>query len=235
MIWLSLYLSSPSIRIGGRGSFICEGNQLSWLGSRREMCNVLCMAIEGGKASLYALVPILAKIVNSPIFLYSNFCSFVSWSWYCVATTRPHLLIVGSDRVFSVNRNILFVVIGLPPSCFLMTHVTESIFLVSFAFLESNEQSFPIRGWCRSLQTMVYSWSSSDIRCCMQIPQRVGNHTNRLVDTWCMLVGIVPVYHWSARFVYLFVDGKPCWVFLRFLISPGFLSIGVRWILSPCR
>ena len=31
--------------------------------------NVLCMAIEAGKASLYALVPIFAKILNSPIFL----------------------------------------------------------------------------------------------------------------------------------------------------------------------
>jgi len=34
---------------------------------------VLCMAIEGGKASLYALVPILAKILNGPIFFYSSF------------------------------------------------------------------------------------------------------------------------------------------------------------------
>ena len=33
------------------------------------MWNVLCMAIEGGKASLYALVPIFAKILNRPIFL----------------------------------------------------------------------------------------------------------------------------------------------------------------------
>jgi len=32
------------------------------------MWNVLCMAIEGGKASLYALLPILAKILNCPIF-----------------------------------------------------------------------------------------------------------------------------------------------------------------------
>jgi len=33
------------------------------------MWNVLYMAIEGGEASLYALVPIYAKILNSPIFL----------------------------------------------------------------------------------------------------------------------------------------------------------------------
>jgi len=33
------------------------------------MWNVLCMAIDGGKASFYALVPILAKILNGPIFL----------------------------------------------------------------------------------------------------------------------------------------------------------------------
>jgi len=33
------------------------------------MWNVLCMPIEGGKASLYALVPIFAKILNGPIFL----------------------------------------------------------------------------------------------------------------------------------------------------------------------
>jgi len=31
------------------------------------------MAIEGGKASLYALVPIFAKILKGPIFLYSSF------------------------------------------------------------------------------------------------------------------------------------------------------------------
>jgi len=29
----------------------------------------VCMAIEAGKASLYALVPILAKILNRQIFL----------------------------------------------------------------------------------------------------------------------------------------------------------------------
>jgi len=33
------------------------------------MRNVLCMAIVGGKASLYALVPIFAKIFKGPIFL----------------------------------------------------------------------------------------------------------------------------------------------------------------------
>ena len=33
------------------------------------MRNVLCMAIQGGKASLYALVPPFAKILNGPIFL----------------------------------------------------------------------------------------------------------------------------------------------------------------------
>jgi len=37
------------------------------------MWNVLCMAIEGGRASLYPLVPIFAKILNGPIFLYSSF------------------------------------------------------------------------------------------------------------------------------------------------------------------
>jgi len=37
------------------------------------MWNVLCMAIAGGKASLYALVPIFAKISNGPIFLKCNF------------------------------------------------------------------------------------------------------------------------------------------------------------------
>jgi len=62
------YSSSPSICIRG-GSLICEGNRLSWQGLRKEIWNVLCMAIEGGKASLYALVPIFAKISNGPIFL----------------------------------------------------------------------------------------------------------------------------------------------------------------------
>jgi len=33
------------------------------------MWKVLCMAIEGVKASLYALFPIFAKILNSLIFL----------------------------------------------------------------------------------------------------------------------------------------------------------------------
>jgi len=33
------------------------------------MGNVLCMAIEGGKASLYALIPIFAKILNGPFSL----------------------------------------------------------------------------------------------------------------------------------------------------------------------
>jgi len=33
------------------------------------MWKVLCMTIEGGKASLYALVPTFAKILNRPIFL----------------------------------------------------------------------------------------------------------------------------------------------------------------------
>jgi len=33
------------------------------------MWNVLCMSMEGGKASLYALVPIFAKIINGSIFL----------------------------------------------------------------------------------------------------------------------------------------------------------------------
>jgi len=69
MISSSSYVSAPSIWIGGGGSLICEGNRLSWYSSRREIWNVLCMAIEGGKASLYALVPIFAKILNGPIFL----------------------------------------------------------------------------------------------------------------------------------------------------------------------
>jgi len=38
------------------------------------MWNVLCMAIEGGKAGLYALVPIFAKILNSSDFLVVQFC-----------------------------------------------------------------------------------------------------------------------------------------------------------------
>ena len=33
------------------------------------MWNVLCMAIEGGKASFYALLQIFAKILNGPMFL----------------------------------------------------------------------------------------------------------------------------------------------------------------------
>jgi len=33
------------------------------------MCNVWCMAIEGGKAGFYALVPIFAKILNGLIVL----------------------------------------------------------------------------------------------------------------------------------------------------------------------
>jgi len=33
------------------------------------MWNVLCMAIASGKVSLYALVPIFAKILNGPISL----------------------------------------------------------------------------------------------------------------------------------------------------------------------
>jgi len=37
------------------------------------MWNVFCMAIEGGKASLYALVPIYAKIFNGLTFLSSKF------------------------------------------------------------------------------------------------------------------------------------------------------------------
>jgi len=39
------------------------------------MWKVLCMAIESGDASLYAPVPILAKILNGPIFLSSSFCN----------------------------------------------------------------------------------------------------------------------------------------------------------------
>jgi len=37
------------------------------------MWNVLYMAIEGGKVSLSALVPIFAKILKGPIFLWSSF------------------------------------------------------------------------------------------------------------------------------------------------------------------
>ena len=36
------------------------------------MWNVLCMAIQGGKGSFYALVPIFAKILPGPIFLRSS-------------------------------------------------------------------------------------------------------------------------------------------------------------------
>jgi len=32
------------------------------------MWNVLCMAIDGGKESLYALVPMFAKVLNGQIF-----------------------------------------------------------------------------------------------------------------------------------------------------------------------
>jgi len=69
MIPSGSYSSSPSIWIGGGGSLICEGNRLYWSGSRRGMWSVLCMAMEGGKASLYVLVPIFANILNGPIFL----------------------------------------------------------------------------------------------------------------------------------------------------------------------
>ena len=79
MISSSSCSSSPSMWIGGGGSLICDGNRLSWLGSRREIWNVLCMAIEGGKASLYAFVPILAKILNGPIF-FSPISLMVLWS-----------------------------------------------------------------------------------------------------------------------------------------------------------
>ena len=37
------------------------------------MLKVLCMAIERGKASLYAFVPIFAKILHCAIFFQSNF------------------------------------------------------------------------------------------------------------------------------------------------------------------
>jgi len=33
-----------------------------------EMRNVMCIAIEGGKDSLYVLVPMVAKILKGPIF-----------------------------------------------------------------------------------------------------------------------------------------------------------------------
>jgi len=33
------------------------------------MGKVLCMAIDGGRASLYALIPIFANILYGPIFL----------------------------------------------------------------------------------------------------------------------------------------------------------------------
>ena len=69
MISSTSFSSSPSIWIGGGAFLICEGNWLSWYGSRREMWNLFYMAMEGGKASLYALVPIFAKIIKGPIFL----------------------------------------------------------------------------------------------------------------------------------------------------------------------
>jgi len=37
------------------------------------MCNVLYLAIEGGKASLYALIAIFANMLNGLIFLSSSF------------------------------------------------------------------------------------------------------------------------------------------------------------------
>jgi len=63
-----------------------------------------------------------------------------------MARTTPYLLIVGLHRVFGVDRNIVFVIIGPPPSCFLMTQVTESFLLVSFVFLESDDRSSRIGG-----------------------------------------------------------------------------------------
>ena len=56
-----------------------------------------------------------------------------------MATTTPYLLIVGSDRVFYVDRSILFVVIVQPPSRFLMTHATNSVLPVWFVFLGSDD------------------------------------------------------------------------------------------------
>ena len=63
-----------------------------------------------------------------------------------MATTTPYLLIVGSDRLFSVDRSILFVVIARPSFRFSMTHVTESCLLVSFVFIGSDDRSSRIRG-----------------------------------------------------------------------------------------
>jgi len=97
----------------------------------------------------------------SPVFL------MVLWSWFCVATTTPYLLIVGSDGVFGVNCSILFVVIGLQSSPVLMTHVSESFLLLWFASLESNNLSSRIREWRSSLQRRVFSWWFPDIPCCI--------------------------------------------------------------------
>jgi len=57
-----------------------------------------------------------------------------------VATTILYLLIVGSDRVFCVDRSIPFVVIARPPCHFVMTHVTQPFLPVSFVFLGADDQ-----------------------------------------------------------------------------------------------
>ena len=62
-----------------------------------------------------------------------------------MATTTPYLLIVGSDWVFSVDPNILLVVIARPPSRYLMTHIVESFLLVPSTFPGSDDRSSRIR------------------------------------------------------------------------------------------
>ena len=112
-----------------------------------------------------------------------------------------------------------------------MTH----FFWFSFAFLGSDDRSSRIRGWFGNLQRRGCSWWSPNIRHCTWILRVVGNQTSRPVDSRCMLIGIVPIWHGFVRSLRLFVDGTPCCAFVRFLISPWCLSIGLRWIVSPCR
>ena len=60
----------------------------------------------------------------------------VLWSRCSSVTTIPYLLIVGSDRVFGVDRSILFVLIVRPLSRFLMTHGIASFPSVSLLSLD---------------------------------------------------------------------------------------------------
>jgi len=104
------------------------------------------MAIEGGKASLYALVPISAKILNGLIFLYSNF-----FDGLVVLILRGNNHTISPDcrfgSGFCVDGSILFVLIVRPPSRFLMTYVTESFLPVCSAFRVSDARSSRSRGY----------------------------------------------------------------------------------------